>query len=61
MVITDFPENLRKAREIVAALDVTDSVIESFTLQNLSAVDAQEALRTLGAVSYTHLTLPTKA
>ena len=60
LVITDFPENLRKAREIVAALDVTDSVIESFTLQNLSAVDAQEALRTLGGNKspYTVVSIP---
>ena len=48
LVITDFPENLRKAREIISALDTTDSRIETFQLANLSAIDAQEALQSLG-------------
>ena len=48
LVITDFPENLRKAREIVKALDVKDSVIETIRLTNLSAIDAEEALISLG-------------
>jgi len=48
LVITDFPENLRKAREIINALDVNDSVIETIRLSNLSAVDAEEALKALG-------------
>lgn len=48
LVITDFPENLRKAREIVKALDVSDSVMETVKLSNLSAIDAEEALKTLG-------------
>jgi len=48
LVITDFPENLRKAREIINALDVNDSVIETIRLSNLSAIDAEEALKALG-------------
>jgi len=48
LVITDFPENLRKAREIIKALDVRDSVIETIRLTNLSAIDAEEALKVLG-------------
>jgi len=48
LVITDFPENLRKAREIITALDVTDSQVETFRLTNLSAIDAEEALKALG-------------
>ncbi len=48
LVITDFPENLRKAREIVKAMDVSDSVIETIRLANISAIDAEEALKALG-------------
>jgi len=48
LVITDFPENLRKAREIISAMDVTDSQVETFRLANLSAIDAEEALKSLG-------------
>ena len=47
LVITDFPENLRKAREIIKAMDVRDSVIETVRLNNLSAIDAEEALKSL--------------
>ena len=47
LVITDFPENLRKAREIISALDISDSQVETFTLANLSAIDAEEALKAL--------------
>jgi len=48
LVITDFPENLRKAREIIAAMDVNDTQVETFRLTNLSAIDAEEALKALG-------------
>ena len=51
LVITDFPENLRKAREIVSALDVSDSVMESINLTNLSPADAENVLRTLGGAN----------
>ena len=47
LAITDFPENLRKAREIIKAMDVSDSVIETVRLNNLSAIDAEEALKAL--------------
>ena len=48
LVITDFPENLRKAREIIKAMDVNDTIIETVRLTNLSAIDAEEALKVLG-------------
>ena len=48
LVITDFPENLRKAREIISAMDVTDTQLETFRLTSLSAIDAEEALKALG-------------
>ncbi len=48
LVITDFPENLRKAREIIKALDVNDTVVETVRLTNITAIDAEEALRALG-------------
>lgn len=48
LVVTDFPENLRKAREIVAAMDTNGSVIETVRLTNLTALDAEDALKTLG-------------
>jgi len=51
LVVTDFPENLRKAREIVAAMDIRDSVVETVRLTNLSAIDAEEALRALGGTN----------
>jgi len=47
IVITDFPENLRKAREIVAAMDTDGSVTEIIQLRQLSALDAEEALKQL--------------
>ena len=47
LVITDFPENLRKAREIISALDISDSQVETFRLANLPALDAEEALKAL--------------
>lgn len=47
LVITDFPENLRKAREIVAAMDVNSTVTETIQLSQLSAIDAEEALKKL--------------
>ncbi|MEE9346613.1 MAG: secretin N-terminal domain-containing protein, partial [Robiginitomaculum sp.] len=47
LVITDFPENLRKAREIVKAMDSDRRVIETVQLTNLTAIDAEEAVKTL--------------
>ena len=48
IVVTDFPENLRKARAIVAAMGSGGKVRETFQLSQLSALDAQEVLRELG-------------
>lgn len=48
LVITDFPENLRKAREIVAALDTDGRVVKTVKLNNITAIDAEEALKALG-------------
>ncbi len=47
LVITDFPENLRKAREIISALDNDTRAIETVQLSNLTALDAESALKTL--------------
>lgn len=44
IVMTDFPENLRKAREIVAAMDVDTRSVETFRLTNIRADDAASAL-----------------
>jgi len=48
IVITDFPENLRKAREIVKSMDSHGLLTESFSFRNISALDAQETLKALG-------------
>ena len=47
LVVTDFPENIRKAREIVAAMDTNGRVIETVRLTNLTALDAEDALKAL--------------
>ena len=47
LVVTDFPENIRKAREIVAAMDTNGRVIETVRLSNLTALDAEDALKAL--------------
>lgn len=48
LVITDFPENLRKARSIIAAADTDGRMIETVKLSNLTAYDAEEALKAVG-------------
>jgi len=48
VVVTDFPENLKKAREIVAAMDTNGRVIETLQLTNLTSIDAEEAIKALG-------------
>lgn len=48
LVVTDFPENLRKAREIAAAMESSNVAREIIQLSQLSVVDAQDALTTLG-------------
>lgn len=48
LVVTDFPENLRKAREIASAMESSRTVRETVQLRQLSVVDAQEALSALG-------------
>lgn len=48
IVITDFPENLRKAREIVSALDTDGRSMRTVRLANITALDAEEALKLLG-------------
>ncbi len=47
LVLTDYPENLRKARAIIAAMDTDEEVIETIQLANLSAIDAERAVREL--------------
>ena len=48
LVITDFPENIRKAREIVKAMDNNGRVVQTVQLANLTALDAEAALKALG-------------
>ncbi|MGJ8564426.1 MAG: type II secretion system secretin GspD [Alphaproteobacteria bacterium] len=48
IVITDFPENLRKAREVIAAMDTDGRVIETVRLTNITALDAEDAMKALG-------------
>ena len=47
IVITDFPENLRKAREIIAAMDTDGQQMEMVQLNTMTALDAEEALKLL--------------
>ncbi len=47
LVITDFPENLAKARKIIKAMDVDNAAIETIALRNISARDAKDAVREL--------------
>lgn len=47
LVVTDYPENLRKARAIVEAMDTNDRVMESIQLRNMSVFDAEEALNAI--------------
>lgn len=48
IVITDFPENLHKARQIVAAMDTNGLVTETVNFNYITAVDAQATLEALG-------------
>ena len=47
LVVTDFPENLAKARKIIKAMDVDNAAIETIALRNISARDAKDAVREL--------------
>lgn len=47
IVVSDFPENLRKARAIAESIDTDGSVMETIRLTSLSAGDAEDALRNL--------------
>ncbi len=48
IVITDFPENIRKAREIVKALDTDNRIVQTVQLAHMRAIDAEDAMRSLG-------------
>jgi len=48
VVVTDFAENLRKARAIVDAMGQGGNVRETVQLSQLSVLDAQDALKQLG-------------
>ena len=48
VVVTDFAENLRKARAIVEAMGTGGNVREMVQLTQLSVLDAQDALKQLG-------------
>ncbi len=47
VIITDFPENIAKARAIIAAIDQDKQQFETVQLSHLSALEAESALRTL--------------
>jgi general secretion pathway protein D len=47
LVVTDYPENLRKARAIIAAMDVNTAAIETIQLRYISAADAKDAVTAL--------------
>lgn len=47
IVITDFPENLRKAREIIKAMDSDGMIMETVQLRNITAIDAEEVVKNL--------------
>lgn len=47
IVVTDFPENLRKARAIVEAMDTNGRTMETIQLRNLSSLDAEDALKAI--------------
>lgn len=48
IVITDFPENIRKAREIIKAFDVDSRIVRTVKLNNMRAIDAEDAMNALG-------------
>lgn len=48
IVVTDFAENLRKAKAITEALGSGGSVRETIRLSQLSVIDAEDALKQLG-------------
>lgn len=48
IVVTDFAENLRKARAIVSAMGAGGNVRETIRLSQLSVLDAKDALKELG-------------
>lgn len=54
LVITDFPENLRKAREIVSAMDSDGVVMETMRLNNITAIDAEEVITALAGARPTY-------
>jgi len=47
LVVTDYPENLKKARAIIAAMDVNKAAIETISLRHISAADAKDAVTAL--------------
>ncbi len=60
IVVTDFPENLRKAREIVAAMDTDGKVMETVQLSQISALDAEDAINKIAGPrgSYRAIAIP---
>ncbi|MGB6231173.1 MAG: type II secretion system secretin GspD [Litorimonas sp.] len=61
LVVTDFPENLVKAREIAAAMEMGDRVREVISLRQISVADAEEALTALAGTTdpaFTVVALP---
>ena len=50
LVITDFPENIQKAKEIIAAMAVDQPAVEMIRLNHINARDAKEAVSALMGV-----------
>lgn len=53
LVVTDFPENLRKARQIAAAMEQNNVTREVIALRQMAAIDAQDALQALAGQNAT--------
>jgi len=61
VVVTDFRENLRKARAIVSAMGSGGNIRETIRLSQLSALDAEEALKQLGGPKASYKVVPIEA
>ena len=47
IIMTDFPENIAKARAIIEAIDLDDNIYETVGLTHLSALEAESAMKAL--------------
>ena len=47
IILTDFPENIAKARAIIEAIDLDDNIYETVSLTHLSALEVESAMKAL--------------